>query len=435
MKVAVLGAGGFLGAHIVVKLLDAGHSVCAGVRPGSALSFDSSLATIDPGDLHDSSYVRRLVDEAEAVVFSAGRTWHPELELAAYERDNVGITQVLLDAFATHPDRRLVYTSSMSTICGSRDVVVFTENTGRDAVCEHRLNPYDTAKIKSENLLLDYARRGGNAIVLNPAVLLGPAAIPTAKASTPFLVLGACRGECPLFVESQLSFCDVRDVAVAHVTALTRGGSGERYILAGHNLTWSEFYLRLAKFAGVKRPARIPNIALTALAMTTDVISWATGGRFRSPIPRRFAQSQSLHYCADSQKAIDQLDYSITPFERTLLDTLRDYVDREELPDTFNFLKSIPAEDPSLVLCFRELARTHRRKRFLLPRLPRLLRIARDNRDLNKALEKILDCSRFDSRTGRFCLDRRGCRDELKILHGFFDYLYFSSNEFLAEVL
>ena len=53
-------------------------------------------------------------------------------------------------------------------------------------------------------------------------------------------ILAFVRGKMPVYVEGRPSFGDVREMAAAHVAALTKGRSGDTYILGGNNVTLTE---------------------------------------------------------------------------------------------------------------------------------------------------------------------------------------------------
>jgi dihydroflavonol-4-reductase len=219
------------------------------------------------------------------------------------------------------------------------------------------------------------------------------------------------------------------------VAALTKGRTGERYILGGHNVARSEFYRLLARLTGTPRPRSLPSALVRGFATTTDAISLLTLKRWRSPVHRTFARSQPLHYCGDSQKAIEELGYEIMPLEASILDMVRQYNELGMLPERYGFLRHATVENVAALLCLRQLARTHAFSRFLLPRLPLIHEVVENNRALDRALSSLLGNSEFDCAKGRFRVDKFRCRQELKTFRRFFEYLYFSSDEFLAEAL
>ncbi|MCG8651721.1 MAG: hypothetical protein MI861_17910, partial [Pirellulales bacterium] len=209
---------------------------------------------------------------------------------------------------------------------------------------------------------------------------------------------------------------------------------GNRYILGGHNLFRSEFYRRLCRCTASRRPRVVPGAVLTALACLTDGLQWASGGRFQSPLHRRFARSQGLHYCGHGQAAIDDLGYPARPLEDSILEMVQQDVERGRLSSEFEYLRDLPPCGAEGFLLLRQLASAHQQRAWLLQKFPPLWEACRNNLTLGAALEELLEASEFDSRRARYRWPRR-CRRHVRQLNLFLDHMYFSSDQFLGEVL
>ena len=77
LHVAVFGASGKIGRHVVDQLLAAGHTVTAYVRNPSKLAISHPNLTVVEGELADRAGVARAVDGADAVISALGPTWRP----------------------------------------------------------------------------------------------------------------------------------------------------------------------------------------------------------------------------------------------------------------------------------------------------------------------------------------------------------------------
>src|SRR5262249_26156598 len=119
VRTLVTGAAGFIGAHVVRALVDAGHEVRALHLPTDDTR---ALAGVDvervAGDVTDRECMRRAVD---------GRDWvfHLAAVYALWTRDparmrrvNVEGTREVLDAAARAGVARVVYTSSIARFGG-----------------------------------------------------------------------------------------------------------------------------------------------------------------------------------------------------------------------------------------------------------------------------------------------------------------------------
>jgi uncharacterized protein len=71
MRLAVLGASGRIGQHILASALESGHQVCALVRRPEALPAASGL-TVMKGDATDRHAVADVVADADAVLSALG---------------------------------------------------------------------------------------------------------------------------------------------------------------------------------------------------------------------------------------------------------------------------------------------------------------------------------------------------------------------------
>lgn len=435
-RVLVVGARGFLGEHVVQQLAVAGHEVLAAARQTAAIPVQPGITPIE-GDCADATFIRGALDRVDAAIFCAGRTWRPGLPISEYHRQNVGVAQAFFDALGDRPRMRVLFTSSLSTISGSRDSRVYGENTGRVGIQENWLTPYDRAKIACEELALASARRGNDVIILNPGLLLGPGAQGSSNVAAPYYLLWFCQGQftAKFYVNGGVTLSDVRDVARAFVTALQRGRAGERYILGGHNIDRREFYGRVARLTGLRPPRALPAWYLYGLMAANDGLCFATRGLIASPVHRSFARTQGLYYYGASDKAASEFEYHARPLEATLLDMLQDYQARGLLPASLDFVKDMTPEAASAFVLLKQLVARSGYGEHLLGRLSALHDACLANYELRDAFTRLQANSIFDDRRGCFFWKDTVAKEDLKTIQKFLEYVYFSSNHFLQKVL
>jgi nucleoside-diphosphate-sugar epimerase len=111
MRVAVTGAGGFLGRAIVAELSAAGHDVTASDRPGVEIASAGARQAV--AELLDAPAVRRLVRGHDAVVHCAG-LFDLSAGLERLEAANVASVRHVVDACRTEGIGRLVHLSSVA---------------------------------------------------------------------------------------------------------------------------------------------------------------------------------------------------------------------------------------------------------------------------------------------------------------------------------
>ena len=100
---------------------------------------------------------------------------------------------------------------------------------------------------------------------LNPALVFGPGEV-YRRTLTVFRLVKY--GLLPVVPPGGTTLCDVRDVAQAHVAALTRGEPGARYITGGPQLTFRQLATTIAEVTHGARPiAELPASLLRAAAL------------------------------------------------------------------------------------------------------------------------------------------------------------------------
>jgi dihydroflavonol-4-reductase len=244
MRVYVTGASGFIGSHVARELREQG----AGVRD-------------DWIDLSDRERLRQAISGCDAV-FHLAALYSYDASAADHERVNVEGTRTVVELCRELGVGRLVHTSTCGT-CGPVRGRPATEDDGPSA-WELEV-PYKRTKLGAEQVVLEAANDGLDAVVVNPTTPIGDGdRFPT---PTGRMIEGIATGRYRAYVGSGINLVDVRDVARGHVLALERGRRGERYLLGGVDLTLEEVFRTVAELAGRPRPrVRIPHAAARGLA-------------------------------------------------------------------------------------------------------------------------------------------------------------------------
>jgi dihydroflavonol-4-reductase len=317
MRVLVTGATGFVGSHVARALVTAGHEVRALARPTSSRAALDDVPEVEwvTGDVVDASTLAPAVRGVEAVVHAAGRIAFTPATVGLQREVNVEGTRHVLEAARAAGVRRLVYTSSVSAIGRPHPGQVADEEARYDWPPGM---PYHETKRDAERLVR--RAEGLETIVLNPALVLGPGEI-TRRSLLAFRLVKW--GLMPLVPPGGTTLCDVRDVAEAHVAALTHGHPGARYILGGPQLTFRALATALAQATGGARPlAAVPGRLVQAATIPLGALA-----RLGLPLPAiasNLAAMSTLGFFS-SARAQEALGYRTRPAEETLRDAARWY--------------------------------------------------------------------------------------------------------------
>jgi dihydroflavonol-4-reductase len=315
MRVMLTGATGFLGAHILERLLADSVKVAAVVRSQSAAdALAARGVTAIVGALEDPRAIGDALREPTDCVFHVAAdtsTWRGNEDRQT--RTNVGGTRNVLAAAQAAGVRRFVHTSSVSAF-GQQEATL-TERSPRLGK-ESWIN-YERTKAIAEELVLEADSKSGiEAVVLNPAHILGPG--DTHNWASMFLMID--QGKLPGAPPGSGAFADVREVAAAEIAAWKHPAHGEQFLLGGAQASFLELIQTIARELDRKAPAKaMPAGFIRGYARVLDAISRVTG---REPPLTPQAVSFTCHHLqVDSSKAIRELGYRTTPLDVLVRDT------------------------------------------------------------------------------------------------------------------
>lgn len=309
----VLGATGFIGGQIARAALSRGWRV-AGLRrtPGAVGDLGDLSNGLEwrQGDLNDGETVAAAMRGCEVVFHCAGAYPHNPRTLAQDVARAAGQMRNVLDAARRADVRRLIYTSSYTTIGQPAEPGRLADE--RDFyVPGSSGDPYYEAKWAMEVAALDAARTGLPVIVLCPAAVFGPGDVHM-SVSGPLLM--AARGRLPAYLDAPVSVIDVRDTAAAHLAAVERGRPGERILLSAHNARLYDVLAEIARAAGA-RPPRI-KLGPRLLRVAATIGQLAPGGQ------ASFLKTIPLWQPVNNAKAVAELGLTTRPLAETLADTV-----------------------------------------------------------------------------------------------------------------
>lgn len=237
-RILVTGATGLIGGGLARRLLTVGAEVRALVRQtGSASGLRAEGMDVAIGDMTDPSSLAKAVRGCDAVAHFAGVLGDEAVPWARFMAVNVEGTRCLLTAAVESDVRRFLYASSVWAY--GFDAGPGTDETTPARPCG---DPYCDTKLLAQNIVLDAARRGDvSAVVVQPCPVYGPQ--DDAWTATPLRLLRRHLLAVPGRSGGMIQPLYLSDAVEGALAALTRGESGQAYILCGaKELTVREFF-------------------------------------------------------------------------------------------------------------------------------------------------------------------------------------------------
>lgn len=330
-RILVTGGTGFLGTHLVARLVEEGHHVRLISRSEPTQAALKGAEWVK-GDLTDREAVKKALEKIEVVYHLAGRVSFDPKDARAMYGLHVDCTRDLLKDCLAAKINRFVLASTSGTIAVSKTERVGTEADDYPIVAVGKW-PYYLSKIYEEKLALDFCKKNElPLVVLNPSLLLGPG---DERLSSTWTVLKFLNGEIPAMPGGGMSFVDVRDAAEAFVQALHRGELYGRHLM-GVNLSMRDFFERLERLTGVSAPKL--SLGSNGNVLGAKLLEkWAKlRGSEPALLPADVEIAEHWFYL-DSTKAERELGFHARDPQETLHDTVQDLVSRmppDALPGT-----------------------------------------------------------------------------------------------------
>ena len=109
---------------------------------------------------------------------------------------------------------------------------------------------YQRSKFLAEEEVRKVIARGLDAVILNPAAIMGP----YDTVNWVRMIRLVCARKQPGVPPGRMSFCHVDKVARAHIAAVERGRRGENYLLGAPKRRWRNWCASLGRWPGWRRP-------------------------------------------------------------------------------------------------------------------------------------------------------------------------------------
>jgi dihydroflavonol-4-reductase len=312
VRTFVTGATGFIGVHVVRRLLQAGHETRCLIRKPTrpAQQLKELGATPLLGDVIDKDSVLRGMRDCEWVFHLAGlySFWEPSKQ--AFTDVNVKGTRNVMECALETGVSKVVHVSSVVTY-GKPTDCPFTEKSEVGPV---RFSEYSKTKYEGDQIVWKLHREKGLPVVfVYPCAVLGAG---DPKASGQYIAnLINRRLPARVFEDAVMTFVHVKDVAEVIVRAAEKKDNvGEKYLVGNCRMSFGEINKMVREISRVPLPRlRLPK----SLVMMNAALLTGLASLIKKPPPWGMSTDQMRimreGFSVDGSKVEKELCIEYTP--------------------------------------------------------------------------------------------------------------------------
>lgn len=313
--VAVTGASGLIGRHLVEKLVAEHIEVVALVR--NPMDTFSEPVIVKRADILDPISMEIALEGVSHVIHAAGFVSFNPRKRKDINLVNVEGTRHLVNLCLRMGIGNFIHISSVAAL-GRKEGESITENhlwTGLHS------SDYARSKHLAELEVYRGAEEGLTVGLINPSVVLAASQLHRSSATLFDYVWKENR----FYTDGILNYVDVRDVADAAYQLLKQPFPGQKFILSGGSIPYRDFFKHVASRWNKRAPSvKIPLSMVSAFGWTEEIRSFLL---HREPIvTRQSAAMTARSFSYDNSKARGTLNIPFRPIEETIAWCCEDYL-------------------------------------------------------------------------------------------------------------
>ena len=273
VRVLVTGGTGFVGAHSVKALVDAGHDVRLLVRSPDRIATNVrplGVADVDfaVGDMTDADAVTGAMAGCDAVLHAAAVVALDRRRADEILAANPEGARVVIGTAVERGLDPIVYVSSASALFSPGIDLLHAELPPADVD-----NAYGRSKATAEHYVRRLQDDGAPIAVTYPGGVIGPPAGNAFGEFADSVVTILQYGVIPLR-DGSLALIDARDLGAIHAAAMQPGRGPRRYMCGGHFLTMTEYAALLGEVTGRSFPVvPTPPAAMRGIGRALDAVT------------------------------------------------------------------------------------------------------------------------------------------------------------------
>jgi len=326
--ILVTGGTGLVGSHLLYKLTLKGYTVRAIFRSKDKIAavkhvFSYYTDNVDvlfskiewvKANINDIPSLTTAFLNITKVYHCAAFISFDTNDYYALRRINIEGTANIVNFCLSNAVEKLCYVSSIATIGDAENNAIITENTHWNPEEEHSV--YAITKYGAEMEVWRGTQEGLNAVVVNPGIIIGSGFWRSGSGS---LFKRIYKGM-PYYTNGVVGYVDVNDVVCIMLELMESDLQNNRYILISENLSYKDFFIKVATQLGVKPPKKEASKMMLNIAWRMDWLRAFLRDK-RRRLTKNASKSITTISNYSNEKIVAELQYNFKSTDESIAQT------------------------------------------------------------------------------------------------------------------
>ena len=225
----ITGSSGHVGSNLIRELTKQNYKIRCIDFDGDHRAYEGFDVEIIKGDITERDSLVPIFKDVEIVFHTAAlinldRRYRDQIRLV-----NVSGTENVCQASLNAGVKKLIHFSSVDAFYRFPIEEPLLED--RKLIDDPNAVPYDLSKADGQKIVLDYCQQGLDASIIHPTSIVGPNDF---KPGLPMQeMVNLANGKRKVLPNWGYNFVDVRDLCITAISAVSKGKTGQNYIVGG----------------------------------------------------------------------------------------------------------------------------------------------------------------------------------------------------------
>ena len=225
----ITGSSGHVGSNLIRELTKQNYKIRCIDFDGDHRAYEGFDVEIIKGDITERDSLVPIFKDVEIVFHTAAlinldRRYRDQIRLV-----NVFGTENVCQASLNAGEKKLIHFSSVDAFYRFPIEEPLLED--RKLIDDPNAVPYDLSKADGQKIVIDYCKKGLDASIIHPTSIVGPNDF---KPGLPMQeMVNLANGKRKVLPNWGYNFVDVRDLCITAISAVSKGKTGQNYIVGG----------------------------------------------------------------------------------------------------------------------------------------------------------------------------------------------------------